>query len=134
MSRITLPLVLRVDAVANIAGGVALAVLSGWLAPLAGLTTTGPVLVLAAVFVANGIANAVVDRRPTPAGVGGLVAVDLAFAVAAVGVALADPTAAEPAVRWAMAAVGDLSAVVGLAKLWTLRAARRGSQGSALTF
>lgn len=131
MSRITLPLVLRADAVANVAGGLLLAVLAGWLAPLAGLAGQAPVRLLAAVLVANGIANAVVARRPTRPGVATLVAVDLGFAAAAVGVALADPTAAEPAVRWAMAAVGDLSAVVGLAKVWTLRADRRRSPGSA---
>lgn len=124
MSRITLPLILRTDAVANLAGGALLLALAGWFAPSAGLDGPGPVLALAALFLANGVANAVVARRTTPGGVAALAAVDVAFAGVAIGVAVLDPTGADTAVRWSLAGMGELSAAVGVGKVLTLRASK----------
>lgn len=122
MPRITLSLVLRTDAVANLAGGLGLAVAAGWLAPHAGLAGPGPVLVLAGLLVANGLANVLVDRRTTRAGVAALVAVDVVFAGVVGAIALLDPTGAEPAVRWSLAALADASVAVGVTKVWRWRA------------
>lgn len=124
VNRITLPLILRTDAVANLAGGVLLAAVAGWLAPHAGLGGRGPVLALAALLVANGLANAAVDRRPSTGRVFALAGVDLAFAVAVLAVAVLDPTGAEPAVRWGLAGLGDLSAIVGVGKVLAVRASK----------
>lgn len=121
MHRITLSLVLRTDAGANLAGGLVLAGAAAWLAPHAGLDRSGPILLLAGLLVANGVANVLVDRRPTRAGVTALVTVDVVFAGVMAAVALLDPTGAEPAVRWSLAVLADLSAVVGIAKVWTGR-------------
>ncbi|MBW3657998.1 MAG: hypothetical protein KY457_05125 [Actinobacteria bacterium] len=130
MHRITLSLVLRTDAVANLVGGLALAGAAPWLAPYAGLDGAGPVLALTGLLVVNGVANVLVERRPTRGGVTGLVVVDLVFAGVVAAVALLDPTGAEPAIRWSLAVLADLSAVVGATKVWTGRASNLLPAGS----
>lgn len=123
-----LPLVLQIDAVANLAGALALAALASYLAPAAGLDGPGAVHALAALLGVNGLANAAVRRRPARAGVRVLVAVDAAFAVVVGAVAILDPTGAEPEVRWALAALAELTAIVAATKVWTGRAANLLSQ------
>jgi ABC-type sulfate transport system permease component len=114
---------LRLDAVANLAGGAGLAAASGLLAPALGLTAPWPLVAVGVALVAYGELQWVVARRAEPGkrAVGAVIAVDLLFAVAVLDLALANPFGADPWARWLLAAVADLSALVGLAKWYGLR-------------
>lgn len=113
----TLTTLLRLDAAANVAGAIALFAAAAWLAGPIGLGSTWPLWLVAVLFVVNGIENALVARRTTTAGLTGLVAVDLVFAIAVLGIAVTDPTGAETWARWGMAGLAGITAAVGIAKV-----------------
>lgn len=125
MSTTTLTTVLRLDAVANVLAGIVLVAASSWLAQPLGLGSAWPVVVGGLALVAYGVENQLVARRPSSTGLTALITVDLAFAAAALAVALADPTGAETWARWALAGVADLSAMFGIAKVVGLRSLSR---------
>lgn len=114
--------ILRLDAAANVLAGLVLLAAAGWLAGPLGLGTAWPIRICGVALVVYGVENLVVARRTTSAGLAGLIAVDLVFAAAALGVAVADPTAADTWARWALVGVADLSAAFGIAKILGLRA------------
>lgn len=117
----TLERILRLDAAANALAGTALVAAGGWLAAPLGLASAWPIRIAGLALVAYGVENLLVARRTSTGGLTGLIAVDLVFAVAVLGVAIADPTSAETWARWALAGVADLSAAFGIAKLFGLR-------------
>lgn len=125
MNTHTLTRILRLDAAANVLAGLVLVAAAGWLAEPVGLGSGWPIRIAGVALVVYGVENLVVARRTSSgtssAGLTGLIVVDLVFAAAALGVAVADPTAAETWARWALVAVADLSAVFGIAKIVGLR-------------
>jgi hypothetical protein len=117
---------LKLDAVANIAGGVGLAAASGLLAPALGLTAPWPLVAVGVALVAYGELHWAVARRGEPGrrAIGAFIAADLLFAAVLVDLATANPFGADPWARWLLAAIADLSALVGLAKWYGLRRLR----------
>ena len=113
MNRDLLTRLLQLDGAANIAAGIALVVGAGALTVAIGVDAF-PIRVAGLVLAGYGV-------NITPRGLVGLVVVDLTFAVLALGVAVVDPTTAEPWTRWAVAIVADLSAIMGLLKIAGLR-------------
>lgn len=112
---------LRLDAVACMAGGAAVAAASGLLAPAIGLGTPWPVVVAGVALVVYGevqwaLARGRGDGHPSRRAVGSLVAADLVFAAVLLEIALTDPFGADVWARWTLAAAADTSAVMGLAK------------------
>lgn len=124
MKTTTLTRVLHLDAGANALAGIALIVVAGWVAGPLGLGSAWPVRLLGLALTIYGVENLLVARRTTTAGLAALIAIDLGFAAAALGVAIADPTAAEPWARWLLVGVADLSATMGVVKLLGLRSLR----------
>jgi hypothetical protein len=112
---------LRLDAMANLAGGAALAAASALLAPALGLDNPWPLVALGVALVVNGELNLKAAREPSRRGVGLLIAIDALVAAAVLDLAITDPFGADPWARWALAAMADLSAVVGLAKWYGVR-------------
>lgn len=125
MNTHTLTRLLNLDAAANIVAGTVVTAASGWLVEPLGLPATWPVVVVGLGLVAYGVENLLVARRPNTGGVVTLAAIDLAFAVAVLTLAIADPTSAETWSRWTLGAVADLSAVFGIAKLLGVRSLRQ---------
>lgn len=121
--------VLRVDAAANLAAALACLALAGGVADLLGLGARWPVVALAAVLAANGLAcwRAAASGAPDRVALRGLAVVDAVFAVAVGALALADPTGMAAATRWVLAGVADVALLVGVAKLF----AARGTQQAA---
>lgn len=116
MNTNTLVTTLRLDASANAAAGLGLAVAGGWLAPHLGIPAGWPLRVAGVVLLVYAYENAIVARRPTRSGLLGLVAVDVGFAVAVLGAALGDPTGAATPARWGLAAIALASLGFGAAK------------------
>jgi hypothetical protein len=112
---------LRLDAVANIAGGAGLALASGLLAPALGMSSPWPLVAVGVALAVYGELHLMVAGDPTRRGVTALIAADLLFAAALLDIAVTDPFGAGAWARWLLAAVADLSAVVGLAKWYGLR-------------
>lgn len=116
---------LRLDAVACMAGGAAVAAASGLLAPALGIGTPWPIVAAGVALVVYGEAQWAIARnrgegRPSRRAVGALVAADLGFAAVLLDIALTDPFGADAWARWAMAAVADVSAAVGVAKWYAV--------------
>lgn len=112
--------VVVVDAIVNIlAAAVLFAGATAWKSAF-GLETSIPVVVLAVVFLVNGIECWITGRRDTMTSTSlwVLAGVDVAFALFALVVAVTDPTGAEVWARWAMAAIGDAALVVGAIKAY----------------
>jgi hypothetical protein len=119
-----LSLLFRVDAAANAA--LALAAVALLAAPdLLGLPRWALVLI-AVLAAANALDLARSGRRTPmePTAVRRAVAVDVAFGVTMVAVAAIGLSGQSDAARWVLAAVGDVSLVVGALKLAGVRAVR----------
>jgi hypothetical protein len=119
--------VLRIDAAANLAAALACLVAAGPLADVLRLDAAWPVVALAVVFAANGVAcwrAAAAAGQPDPSALRRLAAVDVVFAAAVGLLALTDPTGMASGTRWALGGLADLTLVVGAAKLLTSRGAR----------
>jgi hypothetical protein len=114
---------LRLDAVANIAGGAGLALASGLLAPALGMSSPWPLVAVGVGLALYGDLHLIVARNPASRAVTALIAADLLFAAAVLDIALTDPFGADTWARWLLAAVADLSALVGLTKWYALRRA-----------
>lgn len=121
MPTTTLTTTLRVDAAANAAAGISLAAAGGWLAAPVGLASGWPLRLVGLALVVYGIENLLVSRRISGPGLATLVAIDLLFAIAVVGLAVQDPTGAATWARWGMALVASVSAAFGIAKTAGLR-------------
>ena len=116
--------VLAFDALLNIGGAMVLWVAASAWATALGLDSTLPIVVFGIVFLVNGIECWVVSRRETmsPAWLGVLAAVDFAFVVFALAVAVTDPSGAEAWARWTLAMVAGGALLTGIVKLYgTLR-------------
>jgi hypothetical protein len=111
-------LTLRLDAAAN--AGLALVLLAGGrpLADAARLGSTAPLLAVALLLAVNAVLCWQAAASTAPVALRRLAAVDVVFAVAVVAVALSDPTGAAPWLRWALAGLGDVVAVVAAVKLF----------------
>lgn len=120
VNRTLLTRTLQLDGVANAAAGIALVPTAGWLSAPTGVDAL-PLRIVGLLLVAYGIENLLVARAPTRRGLAGLAAVDLIFAVLALGAAVLDPTGAATGVRWTVAVIADLSLVMGIVKLAGLR-------------
>ena len=129
----TLTNLLKLDAAANVAGGVALLAAGTWLADPLGLGSVWPLWLVGVVFLVNGAGNWLVGRNPTRGGLIGLIGVDLAFAVAVLGIAIADPTGAETWARWGLAGLADVVAAVGIAKIVGLRSLSSAADSRSVT-
>lgn len=125
MQQHSLTNLLRLDAAANVLGGLGLLAAGGWLADPLGLGAGWPLWLVGVLFLVNGAENALVARRTTTGGLTGLIATDLGFALAVLGVVVADPTGAQPWARWAMAGLAALTAGVGIVKIVGLRSRSR---------
>lgn len=124
MTTTRLSLLFRLDAAANAAMAAAAVALLA--APdLLGLPRWALVLI-AVLATANALDLASTGRRTPmpPAAVRRAVAVDVAFGVAMVAVAAVGLDGQSDAARWVLAAVGDVSLVVGGSKLAGARAVR----------
>ncbi|MDX1620000.1 MAG: hypothetical protein R3320_03360 [Nitriliruptorales bacterium] len=122
----TLTTILKLDAVANEVGGIGLILGGAWLAEPMGLGAAWPLWLAGTLLLINGYENWAVARDPSATALKALAAVDLAFAVAVLGLAVANPTGAETWARWTLAIVGDVTAVAGITKLVGLRRVRGG--------
>lgn len=114
--------VLRLDAAANVVGGLGLLGVAGWLAPHLGLAATWPVRMAGVLLVVYGIENLLVARAPSTTGVAALVVVDVAFAAGVLALVVADPTGAELWARGLLATAAVASLVFGLVKFAGRRA------------
>ena len=114
-------LILRVDAVANAGLAAALVLGAGPIARSLGLVQAWPLLVVAAVLVINAALCWATATGPTPRRLRGLAGLDIVFAVAMLVLAALNPGGAEAGVRWVMAGLGDVVAVVAAVKLWCAR-------------
>lgn len=124
MTTARLSLLFRLDAAANAA--MAIAAIALLAAPdLLGLPRWALVLI-AVLATANALDLASTGRRTpmAPAAVRRAVAVDVVFGVAMVAVAAVGLDGQSDAARWVLAAVGDVSLVVGALKLVGARAVR----------
>lgn len=116
----------RLDGIANVLAGVALAVLAAPAAEVLGLDATWPMLLAAAGLVGFGVEHLVTASRGTGHVIPWLVAGDVTFAVAVVALAITNPFEAGTGARWVLAGLGDLALTVGVAKLWLHRRDVRG--------
>lgn len=116
----TLTRTLRLDAAVNLIAAALVGLLAGALAGPAGLSAAWPLWPLAAGLALYGIENQLVSRRPTRPAVTALIAIDVVFAVAALAIALTNPTGAETWVRWVLFAAADLALVAGALKARSL--------------
>jgi hypothetical protein len=105
-------LVLHVDAVVNVGLAAGVLALLGPLAAAAGLGSVWPLIVLAALLLANGALcwRAARADGPAPRALRGLAEIDVVFTVAVAWLALADPTGAA---TWLRVLLGGLAAAVG---------------------
>lgn len=113
----TLTRTLRLDAAINATTGITLMAAGGWLAGPLGLAPSWPVRAVGLVLVVYAIENLFVSRRMSAAGLLTLIAVDLLFAVAVLGLAIDDPTGAATWVRGGLVVVAGASAAFGIAKI-----------------
>lgn len=121
MKQHTLINVLAIDTAANLAAGPALLLAAGWLTAPLGLAEAWPLRLLGLLLLVNGVANGAVARHASRGGLLGLAAVDLLFAVGVLWLAIADPTEAQPWMRWTIASLADVTAIVGVAKFAAVR-------------
>lgn len=112
---------LRIDAVANLGLAAALAVGATPFARMLGLAQAWPLLLVAVVLVVNGTLCWAAAGAPRAGRLRRLALVDIVFAVAVVVLAAANPGGADATVRWMMAGLGDVVAVVAAVKLWCAR-------------
>lgn len=124
----TLTTTLRLDAAANALAGLSLAAAGGWLAAPAGLASAWPLRLAGLALVVYAIENFLVSRRTSRPGLAALVAIDLAFAVAVLGLATQDPTGAATWLRWGMVLVASVSATFGAVKITGLRSLAGGTR------
>jgi hypothetical protein len=107
-------LVLAMDAAANALLAAVLLVAARPLAAALGGIATWPLIVLAVLLGVNALlcGRAVRSDVPDAGLLRGLAVVDAAFAVAVVGLTLADPTGAAAWLRWTLGALGVVVAAV----------------------
>ena len=116
LARVTAP-ILRLDAIANGAIAVALLIAARPLADAANFSSTWPLLVVAALLAANGVACWAAARSAAPALVRELGIVDVVFTAAVMAFAVLDPTAAGGWLRAALATLAGAVGIVGAIKL-----------------
>lgn len=116
--------ILRLDGAANVLGGAALVALAGPARDLLGLAATWPLYVVAVAVGLYGVDQWVSAGRATAGAVRGFAALDAVAGVALVVLAATDPTGAPTALRWVLAATGDVVLAVGAVKLYALRRGR----------
>ncbi|MBW3604799.1 MAG: hypothetical protein KY460_07790 [Actinobacteria bacterium] len=113
--------IVRLDAVANLALAAVLAIAARPLTTALGLDGVAPLYLVAVLLAGNAVVlwQMARDGDPRPSELLRSAGIDLAFTIAVIAFALADPTAADPRLRWMLGglavAVGAVAAVKTLA-------------------
>lgn len=112
-------LVLRLDAVANVALAAGMLALRGLLTSAAGLDSSWPLGVGAVLLAANGVLcwSAARSGSPSPGALRGLAGIDAVFVIAVLAVGLANSTAPAQWLPVALIGLAVVVAVVAAAKL-----------------